>query len=198
MIFTDNVKFIENEECMNLQHIMAEKIAQMLGANDENEEERLWIIFGIEVFLNEFFKILCACVLGIWLKILQEVIFSITFLLLLRKFAGGRHFESNFLCYIVSIATIICPTLIGTCMDFPINVIRAICILEVLFFAFYAPYIENDIMTQKQTYIYKIISLCILVFGVLMGDWIDNMIYSEISIMIGMIEGISLIKFSDY
>ena len=85
---------------VELQHCMAVGIANLLDENKEQDvEDKLFLIYGIEVFLNEFLKIAFALMLGGILGALPLVLFGTVYLILLRRYAGGRHFQSNGACF---------------------------------------------------------------------------------------------------
>lgn len=181
---------------MDLQHHIAKNIAKKLGLKNEEKENQLWIIYGIEVFLNEFFKLICALILGIVFHILPEVIFSTILLLTLRHFAGGRHFKNNFICFIVSVFTLFFPGIVIPYISISNKKIIFISILEIILFMIYAPF-PNE-ARKKFTVVKiikeKILSIFLLLVSLAIGLWIQKK-YCYIGLIIGIVEIISIIRF---
>lgn len=150
------------------------------------------------MFLNEFLKILCAWIIGGLLHILPEVIFSTILLLLLRKFAGGQHFKSNIVCFIVSVATLVCPVLMSILFERVVSTfwILIICIVEMVMIFSFSPYNKNITYSKKQNYIRKVLSVLIIILFFLNVYLFDIEIrYYLIIESIVFIEIMSLIRF---
>ena len=71
------------------------------------------LVYGIEVFLNEAIKVVVIVCLGILMDKLRLIIFSMIFLLILRRYVGGNHFSNNKICLLYSVtSTTIIPVLV--------------------------------------------------------------------------------------
>ena len=69
-----------------MQHRIAKMLTNLLLIGDKkNSNENILILYGIEVFLNEFTKIIVSLILGILLGIGYETVFTVLMLLILRK-----------------------------------------------------------------------------------------------------------------
>ncbi len=89
-----------------MQHTLAVKIANFLDGNSADEtEEKLLLTFGIEVFLNEFLKAVAILALAAYMGVFPITCFSMIYLLSLRKYARGKHCNSNIKCYLVTFFT---------------------------------------------------------------------------------------------
>ena len=85
---------------MDIQHEMALIIAKQITKMEfEMKEDKFNIlVYGIEVFLNEAIKVVVIVCLGILMDKLRLIIFSMIFLLILRRYVGGNHFSNNKIC----------------------------------------------------------------------------------------------------
>lgn len=59
-------------------------------------------IYGISIFLSVALNVISACVIGVMMKMLVEILMFITFFKLLRSYTGGSHSKTAFKCYISS------------------------------------------------------------------------------------------------
>lgn len=75
---------------MDIQHEMALIIAKQITKMEfEMKEDKFNIlVYGIEVFLNEAIKVVVIVCLGILMDKLRLIIFSMIFLLILRRYVG--------------------------------------------------------------------------------------------------------------
>lgn len=100
---------------MDIQHEMALIIAKQITKMEfEMKEDKFNIlVYGIEVFLNEAIKVVVIVCLGILMDKLRLIIFSMIFLLILRRYVGGNHFSNNKICLLYSVtSTTIIPVLV--------------------------------------------------------------------------------------
>ena len=72
-----------------MQHKMAIYFADKLFEGIEEEKEKILVAYGIEVFLNEFLKIIFYMSIGIILGKSLEVFFSIAFFLISSKLSSS-------------------------------------------------------------------------------------------------------------
>lgn len=84
---------------MNLQHAVAVRMSDWICENENTEEEKAFVTYGVEVFLNEFSKMIVALLLGMLFRIFWVVFFETVFLILLRRYAAGAHFQNNAMCF---------------------------------------------------------------------------------------------------
>lgn len=103
---------------MNIQHSIAERLSECISGEQDKTEEKILITYGIEVFLNEFFKFLVACVLGVIIGRLPLVLFETTYLLLMRRYTKELHFQNNTVCFIFTEMTIVLIPFIGINLHF--------------------------------------------------------------------------------
>ena len=174
---------------MKIQHNLAVAIANLLKQEDDSKEDKLLLVYGIEVFLNEFLKLV-----ALFLGILPEVMFATVEFLLLRHYAGGKHFESNAVCFIVSVLSMILPAIIGKCIDFEIEILVVLNILICLFLIIYAPLNEKKLLSRHEKFARKISSIVIYGIAVIVAELLGGAQYFNIVWLIGVIEVISILQ----
>jgi len=146
-------------------------IAKWCIKNSDLKNEQLGIIqFGIEVFMDSFFKIAGLIILGALFGFLGKVIIVLIVFCTIRYFAGGMHCESHIGCFL-SMA-MICIAAISLSMIshyLPAWLIGVILILAFINTLRYAPVIswKNPINDQKIIDFKKKGSLlCILIVSI--------------------------------
>lgn len=178
---------------MRIQHNLAVAIANLLKQDDDSKEDRMLLVYGIEVFLNEFLKLVCAWFIALFMGILPEVVFATVEFLLLRHYAGGKHFESNAVCFIVSILSMIFPAIIGKYIDFEIEILVILNILVCLFLLIYAPLNQKKLLGRHEKYKRKILSVIIYGVAIAISKILGEAQYANIVWLIGVIEVISIL-----
>lgn len=179
---------------MNLQHKIAVWIAGLLETKqNESKENTLLFIYGIEVFLNEFFKVITAWGIGLLAGKFKEVVFATFFLLLMRNIAGGKHFKSNLMCFITSIMAIVLPSVIGSLFLLPMEYFFIISGIECITLFTFSPYFINHSLKGTQKWIRKSVIVCIYIIGILWFLYRQNWIYINMIFIITAIEIISLL-----
>ncbi len=118
-----------------MHHKLAIKIARILDAdNVVDSEDKVLLIFGIEVFLNEFLKIAIIFIVAAFIGQLTITLFATVYLLILRKYAKGKHCNSNLKCYVITIITTCILPIICVNINLPIEVsITMIILITVVF-----------------------------------------------------------------
>ncbi len=180
-----------------MQHKMAIYFADKLFEGIEEEKEKILVAYGIEVFLNEFLKIIFYMSIGIILGKSLEVFFSIAFFLGVRRIAGGRHCRTNVACFIISLLTICGSVIIAYFINEyfrPRNeLIFIITIVESIAIIIFIPF-KINITNYKQIIMRKVIMLCLLLGGVTIPMAINYYIYVDIVIFLIAIEIVSCIS----
>lgn len=180
---------------MDLQHCMAVGLANILDDNKEQDtEEKLLLVYGIEVFLNEFLKIACAWLLAWGVGELPLVIFGTIYLILLRRYAGGKHFKSNAACFIFSVFSLVPVPILGGNIHFSFMFQAGIFLSSVLLFWRFAPAKIEKNVSEKDRLRKKWTTLVIYVFGVLFAWIIGKEAYVNAMLLIGLIASVATIE----
>lgn len=184
---------------MDIQHQMAVKIADFVdsGKGEETEEsveQKLLLIYGIEVFLNEFLKMAVVLACGIFLGEVPLTLYAMVFLMLLRRYAGGKHFESNLICFCVTWFSLVPVPIIGKTMAIPVEVMIPIGMIEVILLLIYAPSKADEDYTRKQQLILK--AKTMIVYGIgLLGSWFCGGIeYLRAMMLVALVVAITAIR----
>lgn len=184
---------------MDIQHQMAVKIADFIDSRKEEEteesvEQKLLLIYGIEVFLNEFLKMAVVLACGILLGEIPLILCAMVFLLLLRRYAGGKHFESNLICFCVTWFSLVAVPIIGKTTAMPVAAMVAIGIVEAILLLIYAPSKADEDYTRKQRLILK--TKTMVVYGIgLWGSWFFGGIeYLRAMMLVALVVAITAIR----
>lgn len=176
---------------MDIQHELALIIATYLEREkakkeDVSENELVILTYGIEVFLNEFIKIIIAVILGILLGEILLVLYSIVFLLLIRRYSGGIHFESNLICLLYSLVAIVVMPVFGKRFDLGIGIAAVLCVVELVAFMFFIEKRHDE--SKRQLLIRKCKLLFVYVVGLFFAYILGGIPYLRaMSYMIFMI-----------
>lgn len=180
---------------MDIQHSMAVKIAAWIDGKEIKEEtERICLIYGIEVFLNEFLKIAVSWMIAMVLGVFPLVVFGTVYLLLLRRYAGGRHFESNVACFIFSIFTLVIVPFAGLKIDFPLVVQIGSVLIEIILFFIYAPSKVTISILERDRWRRKIKTLAVYLIGLFLSWIIGKESYVNVMLLMGLIVAIATIE----
>lgn len=176
-----------------MQHIIAVKIAKMLGETNETLQDRLLLIYGIETFSNEFLKGAVCIIIAMFFKCWKVVILNIIYLKLLRGYAGGRHFKRNIICVCVSIITIVPMAILGNLFILPRRIQILVLGIEALIFLMCAPY-HKGAMYIRAKWVNKVLTLLIFIIGIGLGWKLGKNYYFNNLILVGGVTSLMLIK----
>ncbi|RDU24636.1 accessory gene regulator ArgB-like protein [Anaerosacchariphilus polymeriproducens] len=85
------------------EHMLALKLTKWMNRFYPREEcEQVVIAYGIEVFIDNIFKLIVYMFIAIYLGIVKESILMLLLFAILRKLAGGMHFDKNIVCFLVT------------------------------------------------------------------------------------------------
>ena len=151
---------------MNLQHKLAELFARPLLDGSESVEESALLVYGIEIFLNEFIKVIIIFLIAIFVGEVKIAVFGTCYLLLASQCSGGRHFNSNVACTLFTIFTAFVGPMCVVMLQVPLWVMLGIAILETGLIYKFIPYIEEKTMNTAQSKRRKIIAILLFWFFV--------------------------------
>lgn len=180
---------------MDLQHRMAVRIAEIIdGEVSERQEERIMMIYGIEVFLNEFLKVFFSLIIACFIGIFPLALYSTIYLLLLRRYVGGKHFKSNTVCSIFSFFKMVVAPLLGAILKLSTWIQALLFIIETVLVIYYTPYLkEGEITTREIVKARKVKAFLVIVIGLILGWLIGGELYVKSGLMIGLIVGCTAI-----
>ncbi len=180
---------------VELQHYMAVGIANLLDENKEQDtDEKLLLIYGIEVFLNEFLKVIFAWILGGILDVLPLIMFGTGYLILLRYYAGGKHFGSNGACFVFSVFMLVPVPMAGFHMQLPFVVQLGIVLLESTLFFVYVPSNVRESISEKNRKLRKMQTLFIYVCGLFLAYFMGGEKYVNAMLLIGLITSFATVE----
>lgn len=168
---------------MDLQHLLAVKLAKYIIG--EHEEKAIVVTYGIEVFLNEFLKLAVALIIGVAIGKLWLVLFTAIYLLIMRRLIGGRHFKSNILCFIVSLAVLVeVPYIASITTTKNLEILYTGLVLGSIILVF-----QSDVIRQKKIQV-LVIYLGVSIFLII----IKNYILLKIIVMLTYVVIIAVIR----
>ena len=175
---------------MDLQHRLAEKLALIFLDEKDDEKEKAIITYGIEVVLNELLKSILIIILGIVFGKLLVAIIGIIYLLSIRRFLGGGHFDSNIMCTVVTVFTAFIGPVLIMMIRIPLFIQMAVGVILILTIIFMNVFSEGDTISQDKKKKGRIISIIVfLVAGILAYifgglEYLSEIIFIEIIVVL--------------
>ena len=180
---------------MDIQHSMAVKIANMIDKETPaQDEEKIMLTYGVEVFLNEFLKMLCAWSLAIIFGIFPSVFYGTVFLLILRRYAGGIHFRSNAVCFVFTVMVLVAIPIAARHIVMPQALEMTLILCEIILFAVFAPAHAKKEYTVKEKAITKIILILFHLIGIYGAKLLQGENSKEAMIMIAFVAAVTAIE----
>ena len=144
---------------MDLQHKMAEKLALLFLDDKDDEREKAVITYGIEVVLNELLKAILIFLLGVLFGKIWIAIIGLTYLLIIRRYLGGRHFDSNIMCTIFTVFSAFLGPVMIMMIRIPLFIQVVVGIILTLTIIFMNLYTKDEPFPPEKIRINKIISI---------------------------------------
>lgn len=82
---------------------ISNKILQLLSNNEQNEQEREILLFGITRIVEDIPKTIGIILIGLALGIIKEMAIVTLVIMLYKTFVGGVHARTNWGCFIYSV-----------------------------------------------------------------------------------------------
>ena len=181
---------------MNFQHKLAITIANFLDDDTSRQDtNHILLIYGIEVFLNEFLKLVVSLLIAWLIGLLPQAAFASVYLLLLRRYAGGRHFESNLACSLFSFTVIVIFPGIGMHLLLPTKIRYALIIGTAALLVSVVPFLKKDEqMENKEKLKRKVITLFIYFTGLFLGYCVGEIHFLQGAIFVSATVAITAIS----
>ncbi len=126
--------------------------------------------------------------------LLPQAVFASIYLLLLRRYSGGRHFQSNLACGIFSFTVIVLFPGIGMFLSLPLIVRCALIVGTTGLLAYSVPFLkEDDELEYNMILKRKCITLFIYLAGLGIGFYLGGVHLVQGAIFIGATVAISAI-----
>ena len=109
------------------------------NCTERTELERVKMIYGLEIWMDNMFKLLAIIVLGMVLGIFKETMCAFCGFGILRIKAGGFHCETNKMCWLVSVFCSVGNAYIANEVVLPLSVGIALSAMCILLIGRYAP-----------------------------------------------------------
>lgn len=182
---------------MNLQHKLAELLVLPLQDGRESAEEHALLVYGIEIFLNEFIKVIIIFLFAALVGEVKIATIGTCYLLLARRCSGGRHFNSNAACTLFTIFTAFVGPLGVSFLQLPLWLQMGIGILETGGMYKFVPYTEENSLNASQRKRRKISAILLFwsfmgIAGLLVGKGLINGIFFKEIIVI-----LAVVKYKD-
>ncbi len=173
---------------MNLQHALAVGIANYLDAETAPDtKEKVLLTFGIELFLNEFLKLVLILLLAVLLGEFPVVLLSTIYFLLLRRYTGGRHCKTNLKCYMATILTLLVLPILAVNITLPYQVIGLLVVVETILM------IKG--LSQEVDKKSLFIVFCI---GVILGFVCGNIYYMNAMLLVAFVSLVTAVDFNGF
>ena len=179
---------------MYLQHKLAELFARPLLDGNESVEDRALLVYGIEIFLNEFIKVIIIFFIAILVGKVKLAAFGTCYLLLARRCSGGRHFNSNVACTLFTVFTAFVGPMCVSMLQMPLWLMLGITILENGLIYNFIPHTEEKTMSAAQMKSKKISAILLLwifigIAGLFLGKgFISAILFIEMIVLLAVID----------
>ena len=140
---------------------MAEKLALLFLDEKDDEREKAVITYGIEVVLNELLKSILILVLGIVFGKTLVAVIGLVYLLIIRRYLGGRHFNSNIMCTMFTVFTAFLGPVLVMMIIIPFVVLIVAAILLTLTIFIMNLYSEDEPLSPEKVKKNKLVSILI-------------------------------------
>lgn len=175
-------------ETMDIQHALAVRIANYLDTETASDtKEKVLLTFGIEVFLNEFLKLVLILALAIILGEFQVVLLSMTYFLLLRRYAGGRHCKTNLKCYLASILTLLVLPILAVKISVPFFLTGFLVVVETILLVKGLPQKVN-----------KVRLFIVFSVGIILGFIWGDLAYMNALLLVAFVSFVTAIDFDRF
>ena len=144
---------------MDLQHLMAEKLALLFLDEKDDEREKAVVTYGIEVVLNEVLKAILILMLGIIFGKTLVAVIGYLYLIIVRRYLGGRHFNSNILCTITTVFTAFVGPVLVMKINVPLIIQIVTSVLLTIIIIVMIPYSEDGPISPEKRRINKFMAL---------------------------------------
>ena len=133
----------------------------------------------------------------VWLILLDVfilVMFGTAYLMLLRRYAGGKHFSSNGACFAFSVFTLVPVPMVGFHVQLPFVIQLGSVLLEATLFLVYSPAKVRLAISEKDRKIRKRKTLSIYVCGLCFAYFLGGEGYVNAMLLIGLIAAFAVVE----
>ena len=156
-----------------------------------SESERIIITYGLEVFLNNFIKLIIYLITGIVCNIFMETVIAIVTLAILRVLSGGYHSQSDLSCLILTGGMIFLPIILSEYL-FITHFAVALFVIATIYFI-YVPQDEKYLETSREELLKIKIGVILVMCGVCLGGLFISYQLGIITMLVALGQGVSLI-----
>lgn len=157
------------------------------------ESERIVITYGLEIFLNNFIKLIIYLITGFICNILPETVIAVVILGGLRILSGGYHSQSDLGCLLLTGGMIFLPIVLSKYL-FITNEYFALILFGITIVYFrYVPQDEKYMEASKEELLKIKISVILVMFGVSLGGLCISNQWGIVIVFVALLQGLSLI-----
>lgn len=151
------VKLLKREEgnivsMDKFENMLATKFTKWMNQFYPRKEcEQVVIAYGIEIFIDNIFKLIAYMLAAIYLGIVKESILMLVLFGLLRYLAGGIHFDKNIVCFLVTGIFIVGGAYLSKLISIPYIISDVVLLISGFMLFQYAPSgtKKNPIIPEK-------------------------------------------------
>lgn len=169
---------------------MVEKISLLLtnklSDNDQSEEEKEILLFGITRIVEDIPKYLILITICYFLNIIKETTVVLLICMSYKVFVGGAHAKTNIECLIYSILFFLTPVMLAKYINYDMYIYYIIMIATILFSVYVILKIvpsdteEIPIINSEKRKKSKIYALILLVILLIIANYLNNIVYMKI------------------
>ena len=158
-----------------------------------SESERIVITYGLEIFLNNFIKLIIYLITGFMCNIFSETIIAIVILGGLRILSGGYHSQSDLGCLLLTGGMIFLPIVLSKYLSIPHEYFVLILFGIAIVYFCYVPQDEKYLEASREELLKIKTSDILVMFGDCLGGLFISNQWGMIIMFVALVQGISLI-----
>lgn len=156
-----------------------------------SEAERIVITYGLEVFFNNFIKLIIYLIIGFICNIFPETVIAVVTLAVLRILSGGYHSQSDLGCLLLTGCMIFSPIILSKYLFITNEHFATILFGTAFVYFLYVPQDEKYLGASREELLNIKISVILVVFGVcLSGLFFSNQL-GIIIMFVALLQGLS-------
>ncbi|MCI9618809.1 MAG: accessory gene regulator B family protein [Dorea sp.] len=157
------------------------------------ESERIVITYGLEIFLNNFLKLMVYLIIGSVCDIFTKTVIAVLTLAILRILSGGYHSNSDLGCLFLTGGMIFSPIVLSKYLFVTNEHLAVVLFVIAAIYFLYVPQDEKYLGTSKEELVKIKISVILVMFGFCLGGlFIDHQL-GVIIMFVALGQGLSLI-----
>ncbi|MCI9382059.1 MAG: hypothetical protein HFG88_13730 [Dorea sp.] len=185
----------------NYTHVIANFLVNRMNEyRMYSESEKIVITYGIEIIFNNILKVMIYLTVGFVCNIFLETLLAIFILVILRVVTGGCHFQSDFVCTLLSGVMIFLPIIFSIYVTIGRKSFEVLLLGTAIVYFVFAPQDKKYEEASKIELLSVKIGITVFLVVSCLSSLVINKPLGIIVLCVSFLQGLSLIlggKYSD-